>query len=311
MDRVERLALAAFVLVFLVETGSVLDRRWVPFHFLVLKAAGRVDPRCPLSLARESFKGRDHREAVRLANRQRVSLVGREGPIDHWQTPDGPVWTSGRDRDGAGTAGLFRASSSIRWASLDGRPGLTVQPGDVVLDCGAHIGESTRAALAFGARLVVTVEPDPDNLAALRRNLEREITDGLVLVIDKGVYDREGTLTFVHRQGSRDGAFEEDVATGDSLAITTIDRIVTNLNLTAVNFIKMDIEGAEVPALNGARETIQRFKPRLAVGTYHRLGDLEGVERTVLAIRPDYRVECSRCLDEWYGRIFPLLLHFR
>ena len=74
--------------------------------------------------------------------------------------------------------------------------------------------------------------------------------------------------------------------------------------------VRIEHQGSEVPALRGAAETIRRFKPRLAVGTYHRPGDLAGVERAVLDVRSDYQIVCSRCL-EYNGRIFPLLLYFK
>ena len=53
-----------------------------------------------------------------------------------------------------------------------------VHPGDVVFDCGAHVGTYTRESLKAGARLVVAIEPAPDNLEYLRRNLAKEIAAG-------------------------------------------------------------------------------------------------------------------------------------
>ena len=66
-----------------------------------------------------------------------------------------------------------------------------VQPGDVVLDCGANIGIFSKTALASGARLVVAVEPAPDTLECLRRNLGREIAERRVIVYPKGVWDHD------------------------------------------------------------------------------------------------------------------------
>jgi FkbM family methyltransferase len=261
-------------------------------------------------LALESRRHRDERSSAEQRGRAYAYAVGRDGNLTRWQTPYGPVWTSPRDEDSARTAGEFYEFSTIRWARIDGWHDSPIHQGDVVFDAGAHVGESTWAALQLGARLVITVEPDPDNLAALHRNLAREIADGRVIVIDKGVYDREGTLTFV-RGVSRAGEFEQEASTGEALPITTIDQLVHDLKLTKVDFIKMDIEGAEVPALHGARDTILRFRPRLAVGTYHRPDDLAGVEKVLIAYRSDYRVTPSRCLEGYLGgRLFPLLLYF-
>jgi FkbM family methyltransferase len=48
-----------------------------------------------------------------------------------------------------------------------------VRAGDVVLDCGAGIGLFARQALKRGARTVIAIEPVPENLECLRRNLSR------------------------------------------------------------------------------------------------------------------------------------------
>jgi len=71
-----------------------------------------------------------------------------------------------------------------------------VQPGDTVLDCGAYVGTTARQALARGARLIVAIEPTPESVECLRRNLAGEIAAGKVIVYPKGVWDSETELTF-------------------------------------------------------------------------------------------------------------------
>jgi FkbM family methyltransferase len=202
-----------------------------------------------------------------------------------------------------------------RWTPIDGSAAATIRPGDVVMDAGAHLGESTRQALSMGASVVIAVEPVPQNLQAIQRNLSTPIAEGRVIVIEKGVYDREGALTFVKHGHSWDGEFHDASdghgEHGDALPVTTIDAIVANLRLTRLDFIKMDIEGSEPFALRGARETLRRFKPRLSVGTYHHPGDLAAIERIMLEAQPDYVVEPSRCLVQADAGLFPHLLFFR
>ena len=54
----------------------------------------------------------------------------------------------------------------------------------------------------------------------------------------------------------------------------TIDDLVSEEKLKRVDFIKMDIEGAELEALRGAENTIRQFHPKLAISLYHKLNDL-------------------------------------
>jgi hypothetical protein len=71
--------------------------------------------------------------------------------------------------------------------------------------------------------------------------------------------------------------------------VTTVDRLVTELQLSRVDFIKMDIEGAEQKAVAGARNTIARFRPRMALCIYHVQGDEKMVPKLVADAYPGYK----------------------
>jgi hypothetical protein len=92
--------------------------------------------------------------------------------------------------------------------------------------------------------------------------------------------------------------------------LTTIDKLTAELKLERVDFIKMDIEGAEVRALNGARETIARDRPRMSISVYHVPDHPQTVPRAVKAAWPGYSVECGPCaVDNTHIR--PDILYFR
>jgi len=174
---------------------------------------------------------------------------------------------------------------------------VTIRPGDVVLDCGANIGGYTRHALNAGAKVVVAVEPSADGVECLRRNLAEEIAEGKVIVCAKGVWSSERMLQL---SGSGVAAHIVEKPRGEltgavSVALTTIDQIVDNLKLTRVDFIKMDIEGAEVNALIGAQRTLSTFKPRLALAGYHRQKDSEEIPREVLKAWSGYTCQYGMC----------------
>jgi hypothetical protein len=62
-----------------------------------------------------------------------------------------------------------------------------------------------------------------------------------------------------------------------------------------VNFIKMDIEGAEREALKGAADTLRRCKPHLMLDMYHRSDDEFVLPRVIAAANPAYRMACATC----------------
>ena len=68
----------------------------------------------------------------------------------------------------------------------------------------------------------------------------------------------------------------------------TLDEVVHELKLDRVDFIKMDIEGAERHALAGARKLLAAHKPRLAICIYHAPDDAEAVPRAVFAANNSY-----------------------
>lgn len=170
-----------------------------------------------------------------------------------------------------------------------------VQRGNVVLDSGANIGAFTREALDAGARLVVAIEPVPANVESLRRTFRTELEQGRVRIVDRGVWNKVDVLVMNLFDNSALDSFvmpdrpEGEVSRRVSLPLTTIDLIVDELRLEQVDFIKMDIEGAERQALEGARRTIQRYKPRLSIATENLPDDYEVLPKVVAEVEPSYR----------------------
>lgn len=155
---------------------------------------------------------------------------------------------------------------------------------EVYVDAGAFDGDTTRLFIERTKgrfEKVYAFEPDPDTFRRLAANFAHEPR---VVPINKGVYDRATTLYF-DGDGSRHSGIQE---TGNiKVEVTDIDGVAAGGKVT---YIKMNIEAAEPAALEGARRTIQKWKPRLAVSCYHRPGHLWEIPRQVLALRSDYKI---------------------
>ena len=226
----------------------------------------------------------------------------------HWETPRGRYWIpSGNDY------GLpFNLSEQAN--AIYGVGEQAVRANDIVLDCGANVGVYTRAALDAGAKLVVAIEPAPENLECLRRNFAAEVTAGRVIIYEKGVWDKDDFLTINVAPGNQAAdsfvISTKEFQTGQRLPLTTIDKLTAELKLERVDYIKMDIEGAERRAILGARETLRRFRPRLALSSYHVPDDPQKIPQLVRAAWPGYRMECGPCTYA-NGNIRPDVLYFR
>lgn len=122
-------------------------------------------------------------------------------------------------------------------------------------------------------------EPDADNLASAKARLGESET---VRYYPMGVMDRKETLHF-----SSQGSSSKVDAGGDvTIHVDRLDALLQE----PVTFIKMDIEGVEGQAIDGALETIARDRPRLAISAYHRADDFWQIPEQILSIREDYRV---------------------
>ena len=91
--------------------------------------------------------------------------------------------------------------------------------------------------------------------------------------------------------------------------LVTVDSLVANLALTRVDFIKLDIEGAEKNAIAGARQTMAHFRPRLAIAMEHLADDPVTIPAAIDSMGPGYETVCGACLH--YGSsVRPDTLYF-
>jgi FkbM family methyltransferase len=174
-------------------------------------------------------------------------------------------------------------------------PPIRAQPGDTVIEAGGCYGDT---ALYFADRVgqggkVFTFEFVPEHLHLLQRNLElnprhREQVE----VIDQALWDRSGLLLEFSQNGpgSSVRSANGEKNNSNTVGTTTIDHLVDSRNLAKVNFIKMDIEGAELRALQGAERTLRRHRPKLAISIYHAQDDFVTIPTYLCSLDLDYRL---------------------
>jgi len=173
-----------------------------------------------------------------------------------------------------------------RRGAVDFSPG----HGDVVLDCGACVGDVGMlfASLIGDQGHVHMFDPIPVHIELCRLQVARNpALASRVTIVPQAVGERSnGVRLDTSDQTSRE--IKPNASASDDMPFTSIDDYVQRTGCR-VTHIKMDIEGGEGGALAGAGETISSRRPILAISAYHRDDDLWTLRRQISAICPAYR----------------------
>lgn len=171
---------------------------------------------------------------------------------------------------------------------------ISAENGDTVLDVGGCWGDT---ALYFANKIgekgkVYSFEFIPNNIKLynINKSFNPNLLDRICLV-ENPVSDISDQIIYFEDNGPGSKvafkAFEDQ--TGITRTIS-IDDYVKNNNIEKVDFIKMDIEGAEPLALTGAIETIRRFRPKLAIAIYHSMNDFVNIPNWILDLDLEYEI---------------------
>ena len=208
------------------------------------------------------------------------------------------AWIEARTRSTlAGDQTIVRgAGSGLRFNNGGGRPGYvlgTWEPrvqsvfasalgrGQVVCDIGSASGfYAVIAARAVGSTgLVVAFEPLPESVARLRHNISLNAFTN-VTVLPLAVGDTVGTATLVPGRAEGQARLAASLSAGEAAAsleveVMTIDRLVDEGVIPVPDIIKLDVEGAEIAVLIGARQTLALRKPTLLIECHDCWTELE------------------------------------
>ena len=297
-----------WLMLLLLVLAGVAYSYYTPFRLFTFVVAGR-SPVCPLADAVKAGENLELQVEYKdqILNASKLLQQDPQG-YELWDTPKGRYWVP------AGSRYVLPFNLAEQQRKIYGSGDNGPHAGDITLDCGANVGVTIHEELAAGAKTIVAIEPAPENLECLRRNYAGEIASGRVILVPKGVWDKEDFLTLrVDPKNSAADSFviQREGAVGlEKVPLTTIDKLVSDLKLERVDYIKLDIEGAEPQALSGARETLAKFKPRISIAAYHAPDHPKVIPEIIRSARPDYRMQCGPCAEANYS-VRPDVLYFR
>lgn len=159
---------------------------------------------------------------------------------------------------------------------------LKLSDDEIYMDLGAFNGDTVGQFLGNVSdyKKIYAVEPDIKNFAKLEKNTaELENIERLNICVSSFC----GKTDF-SKDGGRNSSSDKK---GNTVECRTVDSIIGENDVT---YIKFDVEGLEKEALEGAKETIKRCKPKMLVSCYHRSEDIFSLPLQVLSIRNDYKL---------------------
>lgn len=173
----------------------------------------------------------------------------------------------------------------VDWDLYGSEDILNLSDEEIYIDGGTYDGDTIKSFIErVNGRFkkVIGFEPDTQTYQRLQKNFSHE---SRVEVINKGLYSHEDVLYF-DNVGTRASMLTNEPG-GVAVPVASIDE---TLQGKPVTLIKMNIEGAEIPALNGAAKSIADYKPKLGISVYHRTADLWEIPFLVKKLHPDYRL---------------------
>lgn len=171
---------------------------------------------------------------------------------------------------------------------------VTVQKGDVVLDCGACFGDTALWFKKEGAQKVYSFEPNPYTFHFLQRNASKynNLNNPWLIPVPYAIGNEEGKISFKQKADHPEGC-SVNVKGEIKVPIVPLD-IWCEKNEVKPDFVKMDLEGYETVALLGAKNIIQKYQPRIAICLYHKFSDMWEIPMLLKSFCPQYSFWCKK-----------------
>ncbi len=171
---------------------------------------------------------------------------------------------------------------------------LNIGTEEIYADLGAYDGDTVieflnETSLQFTK--IYAMEPDSKNYRKMKRRLYM-IGSAILEAYNCGAWDEDTSVIFDLRSGRSSKAVPDKNAVLNPARFREVKmmKVDTMLQGQPVTYLKMDVEGAEEQALNGAKETIANFSPKMNIALYHRNEDMFKIPLLVNSMQKKYKL---------------------
>jgi len=177
---------------------------------------------------------------------------------------------------------------------------------EIFIDGGGYIGDTIKPFVKFTKgqfKKIFSFEPDRRNFNKLKV-IVRNLNNKRIHIYPYGLYSKNGFVEFYEQGDPESGIVKNNEFSPLSgiiiphqenkkikktkLPVVRIDDFFKKKDIPS--FIKMDIEGAELDALKGAKDTIKKFRPKLAICVYHNPSDLWEIPLLIKKLNIKYKL---------------------
>jgi FkbM family methyltransferase len=233
-------------------------------YLIAFRLAGHFSVKLPVDFATKAKDLEEYKAAEKSAPSE-FSLTGAFGKLKHFD------FEYKNNRYVVDCLGLD--NYLLRGQYFYDKGGVSIAPEieDTVIDGGACTGDT---AAVFSNTVgpkgnVLCFDPVANHLSILEHNI-KQFPLRNVRVMPYGLSNRNVLAEPIVLQSYAPG-----FSSGNHpVPLRSIDYLVNTNEIQRVDFIKLDVEGAELESIQGARESIRRFKPKLAISLYHKPNDI-------------------------------------
>lgn len=163
-----------------------------------------------------------------------------------------------------------------------------IEEEDIVIDGGACWGDTALYFASSNAKKVYSFEFIQSNCNVFEKNisLNPDLANKIEL-IKHPLWD-ESNINLSYSDNGPSSNIGNQEQYYNKITSISLDDFAKEKNIEKIDFIKMDIEGAELNALKGAKNVIKSFKPKLAISIYHKNRDMIDIPKYIQTLNPDY-----------------------
>ncbi len=162
-----------------------------------------------------------------------------------------------------------------------------------IIDCGAYIGDTALIFAEYTDRKIYAFEPNTENYKVLEKTIKINGLENKISPVKAGLADQEEEIE-LYGELSAASVLKEHLplhfnrVSSEKIKITKIDNFVRENKLTP-GLIKMDIEGCELQAVQGALQTLREYRPILIVSVYHHPKDFFKIKPLIESLNLGYK----------------------